>query len=215
MTIVASTAKNTVSTVSTAPAPRVNVSSDRLLPIAEEPIWQGDRAPVMWLVGAHGGAGTTTLATSWAPAAEAAGMWPAADKHPYVVLVCRSHLSGLERAHELALQAKGGLAGNCRLLGVAVVADAPGKLPKKLRQKIEVVGAAISHLWQIPWIPELRETELADLPEWNPADGPVEQQTRQPKRRNRIAPMTVVNQHIAYAGEGIFNAARDAHSLGK
>lgn len=210
MTVVASTAKTTVSVT---PAPRVNVSSDRLLPIAQEPIWEGARAPVMWLVGAHGGAGTTTLATSWAPAAESEGVWPAADKHPYVVLVCRSHLSGLERAHELALQAKGGLAEHCQLLGVAIVADAPGKLPKKLRQKIDVMGSVVSHLWQIPWIPELRETELATLPEWNPADGPVEQQTRQPKRRNRLAPMTVVNQHLAYAGEGIFNAARDAHSL--
>lgn len=210
MTIVASTAKTPVSVT---PAPRVNVSSDSLLPIAQEPVWVGARAPVMWLVGAHGGAGTTTLATSWAPAAESAGVWPAADKHPYVVLVCRSHLTGLERAHKLALQAKGGLAGNCQLLGVAVVADAPGKLPKKLRQKIDVVGSTVSHLWQIPWIPELREAELTSLPEWNPADGPVEQQTRQPKRRNRLAPMTVVNQHIAYAGEGIFNAARDVHSL--
>ncbi|MGP6175499.1 DUF6668 family protein [Corynebacterium sp. A21] len=167
----------------------------------------------MWLVGAHGGAGTTTLATSWAPAAEAMMTWPSAEKFPYVALVCRSHLTGLESAHELALQAKAGLAGNCRLLGVVVVADAPGKLPKKLRQKIDVVRSTVSHLWQIPWIPGLREIELADLPDWNPADGPVEQQTRQPKRKHRLAPMTVVNQHLAYAGEGIFNAARDTHSL--
>lgn len=210
MTVVASTTK---ASLSKSPAPRVNVSSERLLPVAEEPVWKEGRPPAVWLVGAHGGAGTTTLATSWAPAAEAAGVWPAADKFPYVVLVCRSHLTGLERAHELALQAKGGLAGKCRLLGVAVVADAPGKLPKKLRQKIDVVGAVVSHLWHIPWIPDLRETELSVLPEWNPADGPVEQQTRQPKRRHRLAPMTVVNTHIAYAGEGVFNAARDIHSL--
>lgn len=193
---------------------RVNVKSDRLLPVAEAPVWEStDRPPVVWLVGAHGGAGTTTLATSWAPAAEAGRVWPAADKYPYVVIVCRSHLAGLERAHELALQAKGGLAGDCQLLGVAVVADAPVKLPKTLRQKIEVIGAAVSHLWEIPWLPALRETTLTELPEWNPQDGPAKHQTRHPLHRARIAPMTQVDQHLAYAGEGIFKAARNAHSL--
>lgn len=193
---------------------RVNVKSDRLLPVADAPLWNSDdRPPAFWLVGAHGGSGATTLASSWAPAAESHGIWPAADSHPYVVIVCRTHLAGLERAHELALQAKGGLAGDCHLLGVAVVADAPGKLPKSLRQKIEVISAAVSHVWELPWMPALRETSLADLPEWNPEDGPAEQQTRHPLRRARIAPMTQVDQHLAFAGEGIFRAALNTHSL--
>jgi hypothetical protein len=196
------------------PSPRVNIDADRLLPVATTKLWErSHRPPVVWLIGAHGGAGTTTLAASWAPAAEAT-VWPSEDEFPYVVIVCRSTRTGLDHAHELVLQATGKFAGNCQLLGVAVVADAPGKTPKALRQRIEVMGKIAPHIWEIPYIPSLREARLEDLPEWNPQDGPAEQQTRHPMRRQRIAPMTSVHQHLAFAGEGIFNAARNAHSVG-
>ncbi|MGO3084477.1 DUF6668 family protein [Ancrocorticia populi] len=195
-------------------SPRVNIVKDKLLEVAEKPLWERPgRPPVVWLLGAHGGAGTTTLAESWAPAAEAK-VWPAKDDYPYVVIVCRSTRTGLDHAHELVLQATGKLSGDCELLGVAVVADAPGKTPKALRQRMEVLGNIAPHIWEIPYIAQLREARLEDLPEWNPQDGPAEQQTRHPLRRRRIAPMTTVDQHLAFAGEGIFNAARNAHSVG-
>lgn len=197
-----------------ASSPRVNVATDRMLPVATSKIWgKPGRPPVVWLLGAHGGAGTTTLAESWAPAAET-DVWPAEDEYPYVVIVCRSHRTGLDRAHELVLQATGRFAGKCQLLGVAIVADAPGKTPKALRQRIDVMAKIAPHIWEIPYIPALRELRLEDLPEWNPEDGPAEQQTRHPMRRQRIAPMTSVNNHLAFAGEGIFTAARNAHSVG-
>ena len=49
------------------------------------PVWDtavapsGGRAPAMWLLGAHGGAGVSTLEAMWAPAASSRRGWPAAD----------------------------------------------------------------------------------------------------------------------------------------
>src|SRR5699024_488177 len=114
-----------------------------------------DRPPAIWLLGAHGGAGVTTLKDSWAPAGDCLGGWPAADADPYTVIVCRAHARGLEAAHILLRQARAGHIGRAQLVGLVTVADAPGKLPSRLRRRLRVVQAAAPTAWSIPWIGEL------------------------------------------------------------
>src|SRR5881409_1836800 len=58
-------------------------------------------APLLWLVGTHGGAGVTSLATSISFAGDAERRWPGQIgsagevDSPFVVLVARTHMSGL------------------------------------------------------------------------------------------------------------------------
>ena len=36
--------------------------------------------------------------------------------------------------------------------GLVVLADAPGRLPKEIREFARVVGGGVPHLWHFPWI---------------------------------------------------------------
>lgn len=104
---------------------------DRQAPVHTEPIAGVGRAPVMWLLGAHGGAGVSTLARVWAPAADAHGGWPAHDRYRSVIVVARTHRTGLAAAHDLLLQSAAGLTGGCTVLGLALVPDAPGSCRRR------------------------------------------------------------------------------------
>lgn len=42
------------------------------------------------------------------------------------------------------------------LLGLAVVADAPGRLPGPLRDLVRLVGGGVPHLWRVPWSEDWR-----------------------------------------------------------
>ena len=105
-----------------------------LLPEASAPLWEiepvaDDTAsfpPAFWFVGAHGFAGGSTLAAMMAPAGDAGCMWPVHDAYPLCVIVARSTMAGLERAHHVVLQGIREIE-PVTVLGIAVVADTPGK----------------------------------------------------------------------------------------
>src|SRR5690606_18284474 len=86
--------------------------------------------PRLWVVGTHGGAGETTVAELL----EGAGTqrrWPR-EAHAPVLLVARTHARGL-RAAQLAMRAwAAGQTPPLELIGLLLVADAPGRLPKPL-----------------------------------------------------------------------------------
>lgn len=113
-----------------------------------------DRVDPVWLVGAHGGAGESTLA-ALDPSWRAAGhQWQASDTDPQrCVLVARSNLTGLTAAQRALRQwATPATRPAVHLLGLVVVADAPGKLPTPLRDLITLVGAGAPQLWQVEWV---------------------------------------------------------------
>ena len=107
-------------------------------PIAEP----GGRPPAVWLLGAHGGAGVSTLEKMWAPARDSRRGWPASDTNPFVVIVSRMQVSGLDAAHQLALQHRAQKVGDCGLLGLVTVAAAPGKPAVSVVRRREIVAAA-------------------------------------------------------------------------
>jgi hypothetical protein len=120
------------------------------------PVHRADEPAGLWWVGAHGGAGETTLARL-APGSRAAGhAWPApaaGSPASRVVVVARTDHSGLLAAQRVAREwASGQVAGLVDLVGLVLVADAPGRRPKELRQLEQLVSGGYPRSWTLPWI---------------------------------------------------------------
>ncbi len=135
------------------------------------PSTNGHRQPAgWWWLGAEGGAGTTCLerisqveGSAWGQ--DALRRWPQPTYHSAhgVVVVCRSRVTGLEWARDLARQHASDMTPRgTRLLGLVVVADAPGGLPKRLRDFERSVVGGYQRRWYVPWIPEWRLTGVEE-----------------------------------------------------
>lgn len=109
----------------------------------------------LWWVGVHGGAGESTLEQLLEGSRANGHAWPHTEERttalPPVILVARTSARGL-RAAQLA--ATEWAAGNVpvQLHGLALVADAPGRLPKPLRDFAQVVGGGVPRVWRLPWV---------------------------------------------------------------
>lgn len=120
---------------------------------AQLPVQDWAASAPLWWVGAHGGAGESTLARlepAW-PAADHA--WPRTPgiAKERVVLVARTHLAGLTAAQNAASQWAAGLVPSVDLVGLVLVADAPGRLPRPLREFAHVVSGGVPRVWHLPW----------------------------------------------------------------
>ncbi|WP_155981275.1 hypothetical protein [Nocardia sp. BMG111209] len=149
-------------------------AEDRWAPVRDRPApHAGDRAPLVWLLGAHGGAGVSTLEQMLAPAADANGCWPGVHEgeSPFVVVVARETLEGLAGAHELLRQHHGGHAGPSTLLGLITCADRPGRAALEIRRYRRIIDELVpaGGRWRIGWQPAWPVTRRAELPVWEPA----------------------------------------------
>lgn len=118
----------------------------------------------IWWLGAHGGAGETTLA-GLAPRTRAAEhAWPMpAERGTYnrVVVVARANYSGLMAAQRAAIEwASGTLGDGVQVVGLVLIPDAPGKRPKEIRQLELVVGGGFPRVWSLPWVEAWRTGPL-------------------------------------------------------
>lgn len=108
--------------------------------------------PKVWIVGAHGGSGESTLSALLQDSRPADHHWPVHPQEPQpVILVARSHASGLEAVRNAATEWASGVA-PVRLIGLVIVADAPGKLPRSLRDLLTHVSGGIPQTWFLPWV---------------------------------------------------------------
>ena len=143
-----------------APAPE-----DRLL---RRQLAADERAAVWWL-GAHGGAGESTLEELFSGSRAAGHAWPLAPvgaPPASVVLLARTHARGLRAAQHATREWAAGDA-PVRLLGLLLIADAPGRLPHPLRQLAELVAGGVGAVWWLPWVDAWR---VGDPP--GPANAP-------------------------------------------
>ncbi|WP_420116577.1 DUF6668 family protein [Micromonospora sp.] len=154
----------TVTGVTSVQGSAVGFPARRGLPTAPRP-WAR-----LLVVGATGGAGESTIA-SLIPGARAADhRWPelATLGPKYPVLLCaRTSLHGLTGAQEAAAQWAAGELPDVDLLGLVLLADAPGKLPPLLGDFIKVVAGGVPRTWSLPWVPSWRSaapTDAAGLP---------------------------------------------------
>jgi hypothetical protein len=79
-----------------------------------------------------------------------------------VVLVTRDHAAGLRAARGAAWQWGSGQLPGVQLLGLAVVASAPGRRPKPLRDLLQVAAGGFPRVWDLPWVEALRLGDPAD-----------------------------------------------------
>lgn len=111
-----------------------------------------DSAPRLWIVGAHGGAGASTWARILS-VGDAGASWPQhvnPTRALSVVVCCRSTAAGLRVAQDVAIEwASGALPG--QLVGLVVGADAPGRMPRELRELREVASGAYPRSVFVPW----------------------------------------------------------------
>jgi hypothetical protein len=120
----------------------------------------GEQAAVWWL-GAHGGAGESTLEELFSGSRAADHSWPltGANVAPArVVLVARTHAHGLRAAQSAIREWAAGDA-HVLLLGLVLIADAPGRLPHGLRQLADLIAGGVPAVWSIPWIEAWRVGE--------------------------------------------------------
>ena len=122
----------------------------------------GDLGAWCWL-GAHGGSGVTTLAAAVGGGVDASMLesGPQCAGPLAVVVVARTSAQGLGRAQEIAARAAEegmsvlGIAAT--VLGLALVADAHGRLPKPLAELRHLVSGAYPHVWDVPWVEAWRQ----------------------------------------------------------
>ena len=151
----------------------------RQLLVRQRPV-AGQTHPAWFFVAAHGGSGASLLARlSWQPYADALAAGqpvdPAAEELAYgvsagrawpnpaleptalAVVVCRTSMSGLAWARDVATQyLAGAVPAGLRLFGLVTVADAPGRLPAPLAGARHLLTGVYPRLWDVPYVPEYR-----------------------------------------------------------
>ncbi|TVS26968.1 DUF6668 family protein [Corynebacterium sanguinis] len=205
------------STATAAKLRRVSLPEKAGLPLATKPLADSDAEfePMVWLVGAHGGAGVTSLSKVLAPCGDAGQQWPDQDESPWCVIVARATRTGVEAAHDVALQAQVGKNGRCRVIGVILVADAPGKTPKAVEQRATVIGKVVPNIWHVPYFSEWCEVLTSELPEWSPLeddDDAADENRRFGRRKKGPSAVEVVPKNLRLVGWEIVDRVREAHA---
>jgi hypothetical protein len=120
----------------------------------------------LWITGAHGGAGETRIADLLPGARVTDHCWPVLQdgNTPRVLLLCRADMRGLTTARSALTQWASGAAPELDLLGLAILADAPGKTPKALRDFAAIVGGGAPRLWILPWVEAWRHGDSTTPP---------------------------------------------------
>lgn len=120
----------------------------------------------VWITGAHGGAGESRIADLLDGARVTDHYWPSVQDgtKPRVLLVCRTDMRGLTAARSALTQWVSGAAPELDLLGLAVLADAPGRTPKALRDFAAIVGGGAPRLWILPWVEAWRHGDSTTPP---------------------------------------------------
>jgi hypothetical protein len=116
-------------------------------------------ASALWITGTHGGSGESRLAELIGNARATGHAWPILDEGkipPRVLLVCRSDMHGLKAAQKALIEWVSEASPKVDLLGLAIMADAPGKLPKPLKDFVSIVGHGAPRYWLLPWVEEWR-----------------------------------------------------------
>ncbi|MFI6807595.1 DUF6668 family protein [Streptomyces luteogriseus] len=132
-------------------------------PVPPEPAHAHAAARRFSWVGTHGGAGVTTLAAVYG-GHDCGRSWPGPGDPPSVLLVARTHAAGLDTvAGVVELFRHGRAPHGLDLDAVVLVADAPGRLPRPLAQRVRALESVID-VYRVPWVPSWRLGEPGHPP---------------------------------------------------
>lgn len=151
----------------------------------------GAYPPLFAVLGAHGGAGTSTLARWWAHAADTGLAWPASTVTTQrVVVAARDCLPGLTAAADRLREWHAGLTPpGVTVVGLVLVPPRPGRVPLAVRRYRSTVAALVEGaVWSVRWHDELLTHELDDLAAYTPSDLP-------PRRRAHLSEAVPVDIH--------------------
>ncbi|WP_217170222.1 DUF6668 family protein [Streptomyces sp. AC512_CC834] len=110
-------------------------------------------------VGTHGGAGVSTLAAVYG-GHDCGRRWPGPADPPSVLLVARTHAAGLVAvARGVEDFRRGRAPAGVDLDSVVLVADAPGRLPRPLAQRVRLLESTVD-VHRVPWVPAWRLGEV-------------------------------------------------------
>jgi hypothetical protein len=160
----------------------------------------GPYPPLFAVMGAHGFAGTTSLAQMWAPAADTGLAWPANPATTQLVVVtARATLAGIRAAAQILRAAeRGETPPGVKVCGLVVVAARPGNCPKEISRYAGTVAELVPHRYDVDWFePLMCEAEPHRLPSWSPpqlGDPPTSKKARFPD---------IVPPNIAAVGQQI------------
>lgn len=126
----------------------------------------------IWVVGVHGGAGESTVAALSPHLQEAQHRWPPQrGRSEWCVLVARTNGAGLHNARAAAIDWASQHEPHVMLLGLVLIPDAPGKLPKELAREVTRTGGGVPRVWELPWVESWRyhasgytQLDISDLP---------------------------------------------------
>lgn len=189
----------------TAPPPQRRASvRDSPLPTT------GPHPPLFAVLGAHGGAGTSTLAQWWAPAADTGLAWPGDPRTTQmVVIAARLCISGLTAAADRLREWHAGLAPDgVTVLALVLTAARPGATPAAVRRYATTITDLVPRVYRIAWHDELLVRELDELAHFTPHD-PL------PPRRARLTDTVPADVHRAGADLISRLAAARAESSGQ
>ncbi|MFF7484039.1 DUF6668 family protein [Streptomyces luteogriseus] len=132
-------------------------------PVPPEPAHAHAAARRFSWVGTHGGAGVTTLAAVYG-GRDCGRSWPGPGDPPSVLLVARTHAAGLDTVTgAVEIFRRGGAPQGLDLDAVVLVADAPGRLPRPLAQRVRALESVID-VYRVPWVPSWRLGEPGSPP---------------------------------------------------
>ncbi|WP_399887435.1 DUF6668 family protein [Streptomyces sp. BBFR51] len=141
----------------TVPEPPAAPESPAPEPPAPEPA--ASRARHFSWVGTHGGAGVSTLAAVYG-GQDCGRRWPGPADPPSVLLVARTHAAGLVALARAVEDFRRGRApAGLDLDSVVLVADAPGRLPRPLAQRVRLLESTVD-VHRVPWVTAWRLGEI-------------------------------------------------------
>lgn len=131
-------------------------------------------AGTLWVVGTHGGAGESTLAAcrpDWAASGGRLVFHPGSS--PRMVLVCKTSKHGLSSMRRALVQLRDAHF-VFRLVAIALVADAKGRMPSSLAEEADAVRRlSPAGAVDFPWVESLRFEDTASPESIRVLSGPA------------------------------------------
>lgn len=145
----------TRSEVPAAPTAPVEPTSLTAAVVAEV---DGSPAPGVWVMGVSGGCGESTVAAILPDAVAGQRRWPPAGPATAVpvLMVARGSMASLTAAQRYAGEWASSAAQRPQLLGLLVVADAPGSEPRPVTDLIRLLSGGLPQVWRLPWVRDWR-----------------------------------------------------------
>ncbi len=129
-------------------------------PVAGRATHRLERHASFTWVGAHGGAGVSSLEAAAGVGVALSQLWPDPSRgwpSPAVV-VCRSNMAGIEAAARMLQQRASGQITDVTVCALVLVADSPSKPSRALRARAHEISGAVPEVMRVPWIPAWRDT---------------------------------------------------------